>query len=82
MARSEEIAQLISAENGKPIKWTRVEVGRAVSVFRLAAEEARRFNSGEAQRHDTDASGQARLALTRCFPKGVVLGGSRRSTPR
>ncbi|MEV6993889.1 aldehyde dehydrogenase family protein [Streptomyces sp. NPDC093228] len=72
--RSEEIAQLISAENGKPIKWARGEVGRAVSVFRFAAEEARRFNSGEAQRLDTDTGGQGRLALTRRFPKGVVLG--------
>src|SRR3954466_7433035 len=72
--RTEEIAQLISAENGKPIKWARGEVGRAVSVFRFAAEEARRFNGGEAQRLDTDAGGQGRLALTRRFPKGVVLG--------
>ncbi|MGA5581249.1 aldehyde dehydrogenase family protein [Streptomyces thermodiastaticus] len=72
--RAEEIAQLITAENGKPIKWARGEVGRAVSVFRLAAEEARRFNAGEAQRLDTDAGGQGRLAVTRRFPKGVVLG--------
>lgn len=72
--RTEEIARLISAENGKPIKWARGEVGRAVSVFRFAAEEARRFNGGEAQRLDTDAGGQGRLALTRRFPKGVVLG--------
>ena len=72
--RTEEIAQLISAENGKPIKWARGEVGRAVSVFRFAAEEARRFNGGEAQRLDTDAGGTGRLALTRRFPHGVVLG--------
>ncbi|WP_107473841.1 aldehyde dehydrogenase family protein, partial [Streptomyces griseiscabiei] len=72
--RTEEIAQLISAENGKPVKWARGEVGRAVSVFRFAAEEARRFNGGEAQRLDTDLGGQGRLALTRRFPKGVVLG--------
>ncbi|MGW0733502.1 aldehyde dehydrogenase family protein [Streptomyces sp. NPDC002851] len=72
--RTEEIAQLISAENGKPMKWARGEVGRAVSVFRFAAEEARRFNGGDAQRLDTDAGGQGRLALTRRFPKGVVLG--------
>ncbi|WP_063787566.1 aldehyde dehydrogenase family protein, partial [Streptomyces pactum] len=72
--RTEEIARLISAENGKPVKWARGEVGRAVSVFRFAAEEARRFNGGEAQRLDTDAGGQGRLALTRRFPKGVVLG--------
>ncbi|MFJ4848795.1 aldehyde dehydrogenase family protein [Streptomyces sp. NPDC088733] len=72
--RTEEIARLITAENGKPIKWARGEVGRAVSVFRWAAEEARRFNSGEAQRLDTDAGGVGRLALTRRFPRGSVLG--------
>ncbi|MGC0328145.1 acyl-CoA reductase-like NAD-dependent aldehyde dehydrogenase [Streptomyces sp. SAI-170] len=72
--RTEEIARLISAENGKPIKWARGEVGRAVSVFRFAAEEARRFNSGETQRLDTDAGGVGRLALTRRFPKGPILG--------
>ncbi|MET3987476.1 aldehyde dehydrogenase family protein [Streptomyces sp. PvR034] len=72
--RTEEIAQLISAENGKPIKWARGEVGRAVSVFRFAAEEARRFNGGDAQRLDTDAGGVGRLALTRRFVKGPVLG--------
>ncbi|MGY0019061.1 aldehyde dehydrogenase family protein [Streptomyces sp. cg35] len=72
--RTEEIALLISAENGKPIKWARGEVGRAVSVFRFAAEEARRWNSGDAQRLDTDAGGTGRLALTRRIPKGVVLG--------
>ncbi|MGW4230997.1 aldehyde dehydrogenase family protein [Streptomyces sp. NPDC004980] len=72
--RTEEIAQLISAENGKPIKWARGEVGRAVSVFRFASEEARRFNGGDAQRLDTDAGGTGRLALTRRFPRGPVLG--------
>ncbi|CAM5258379.1 aldehyde dehydrogenase family protein [Streptomyces tanashiensis] len=72
--RTEEIAQLISAENGKPIKWARGEVGRAVSVFRFAAEEARRWNAGEAQRLDTEAGGVGRLALTRRIPQGVVLG--------
>jgi acyl-CoA reductase-like NAD-dependent aldehyde dehydrogenase len=72
--RAEEIALLISAENGKPVKWARGEVGRAVSVFRWASEEARRFNSGEAQRLDTDAGGVGRLALTRRFPRGSVLG--------
>ncbi|AXK36296.1 aldehyde dehydrogenase family protein [Streptomyces armeniacus] len=72
--RSEEIAELISAENGKPMKWARGEVGRCISVFRLAAEEARRFNGGAAQRLDTDPGGVGRLALTRRFPRGPVLG--------
>ncbi|WP_042390890.1 aldehyde dehydrogenase family protein [Streptacidiphilus melanogenes] len=72
--RTEEIAQLITAENGKPIKWARGEVGRAVSVFRWASEEARRFNSGEGQRLDTDAGGTGRLGFVRRFNRGVVLG--------
>ncbi|MDX3229350.1 aldehyde dehydrogenase family protein [Streptomyces sp. ME19-01-6] len=72
--RGEEIARLISVENGKPMKWARGEVGRAVSVFRFAAEEARRFNGGDAQRLDTDPGGTGRLALTRRFPRGAVLG--------
>ncbi|MFC1414984.1 aldehyde dehydrogenase family protein [Streptacidiphilus sp. N1-12] len=72
--RTEELARLITAENGKPIKWARGEIGRAASVFRWAAEEARRFNSGEGQRLDTDAGGTGRLAITRRFPRGVVLG--------
>ncbi|MEU8134868.1 aldehyde dehydrogenase family protein [Streptodolium elevatio] len=71
--RAEEIARLITAENGKPIKWARGEVGRAVSVFRWAAEEARRFN-GEGMRLDTDAGGTGRYALVRRFSRGVVLG--------
>jgi acyl-CoA reductase-like NAD-dependent aldehyde dehydrogenase len=71
--RAEEIARLITAENGKPIKWSRGEVARAVSVFRWAAEEARRFN-GEGMRLDTDAGGTGRYALVRRFPRGIVLG--------
>ncbi|OXM59266.1 aldehyde dehydrogenase family protein [Amycolatopsis vastitatis] len=71
--RSEEIASLITAESGKPLKWARGEVGRAVSTFRWAAEEARRF-SGELQRLDTDAGGTGRLALVRRVPRGPVLG--------
>ncbi|MGY1961873.1 aldehyde dehydrogenase family protein [Nocardia gipuzkoensis] len=71
--RSEEIAALITAESGKPIKWARVEVTRGVSTFRWAAEEARRF-TGEVQRLDTDPSSAGRLALVRRIPRGPVLG--------
>ncbi|MFJ1758009.1 aldehyde dehydrogenase family protein [Kitasatospora sp. NPDC088134] len=71
--RTEEIARLITAENGKPIKWARGEVGRAVSVFRWAAEEARRTN-GETMRLDTDPGGTGRYAVVRRFPRGAVLG--------
>jgi aldehyde dehydrogenase (NAD+) len=70
--RSEELARLITAENGKPLRWARGEVARAVSTFRWAAEEARRW-SGDVQRLDTDAPTTGRLALTRRFPRGPVL---------
>lgn len=70
--RAEELARLITAENGKPIMWARAEVGRAVSVFRIAAEETRRW-SGEALRLDTDKAAEGRLAYVRQVPKGPVL---------
>ncbi len=72
-ARSDEVAALITAENGKPAMWARAEVARAVSTFRWAAEEARRF-SGELQRLDTDPAAAGRLALVRRFAAGPVLG--------
>ncbi|AEA29042.1 aldehyde dehydrogenase family protein [Rhodococcus ruber] len=70
--RLEEAAQVIVLESGKPIKWARVEVARAASTFRWAAEEARRW-SGTLQRLDTDAGGAGRLALVRRFPRGSLL---------
>lgn len=72
--RADEIARLISAENGKPLKWARIEVARCTSVFRWAADEARRFNGGTLQRLDADAPGTGRLALTRRVPYGPLLG--------
>ena len=71
--RAEEFAATITAENGKPVKWARAEVGRAVSTFRWAAEEARRF-SGDLQRLDTDPAAAGRIALIRRVPRGPVLG--------
>ncbi|GGO31993.1 aldehyde dehydrogenase family protein [Microbispora bryophytorum] len=70
--RAEEIARLISEENGKPIFWARGEVGRAISTFRFAAEEARRF-SGAVQRLDTEPAAQGRLAYVSRVPHGPVL---------
>jgi acyl-CoA reductase-like NAD-dependent aldehyde dehydrogenase len=71
--RAEAIAQLITAENGKPLMWARAEAVRAASTFRLAAEEARRW-SGDLQRLDTDAASEGRTAIVRRFPHGPVLG--------
>lgn len=72
-ARADEVAELITAENGKPLKWANIEVNRAISTFRFAAEEARRF-TGDLQRLDTDPVAVGRLAITRRYPRGPVLG--------
>jgi acyl-CoA reductase-like NAD-dependent aldehyde dehydrogenase len=71
--RGDELARIITAESGKPLTWARAEVARASSTFRWSAEEARRF-AGELTRLDTDPTGEGRLALTRRFPRGPVLG--------
>ncbi|MFL6143357.1 MAG: aldehyde dehydrogenase family protein [Labedaea sp.] len=71
--RSDEVAEQITAENGKPLKWATLEVRRAVSTFRFAAEEARRF-TGTLQRLDTDPAAEGRLAVVRRVPRGPVLG--------
>ncbi|GAA4199093.1 aldehyde dehydrogenase family protein [Streptosporangium oxazolinicum] len=71
--RADEIAALITAENGKPIFWARGEVGRAVSTFRFAAEETRRLG-GETVRLDTEAASAGRLAYVSRVPYGPVLG--------
>ncbi|GIH07044.1 aldehyde dehydrogenase [Rhizocola hellebori] len=71
--RAEEVAALITAENGKPLMWAQAEVNRAVSTFRFAAEEARR-SSGELMRLDTDPAVAGRMAVVRRFPKGPILG--------
>lgn len=73
VARSDEVARLITSEMGKPLKWSRVEAARAAATFRWASEEARR-SSGELQRLDTDAASAGRLAIVRRFPRGPVLG--------
>lgn len=70
---ADEVAALITAENGKPLMWAKAEVGRAVSTFRWAAEEARRFG-GELQRLDTDPAAAGRAAIIRRFPYGPILG--------
>ncbi|HEX4722096.1 MAG TPA: aldehyde dehydrogenase family protein [Pseudonocardiaceae bacterium] len=71
-ARAEEVAETITAENGKPLVWADVEVRRAVATFRFAAEESRRL-VGDLQRLDTDADGENRLAVVRRRARGPVL---------
>jgi len=61
------IATLVAREAGKPIAAARLEVDRAVFVFRDAAEEATRIG-GEVLPLDVLPAGRGRLGLTRRWP--------------
>ena len=71
--RLDELAETVAREGGKPLKWAKVEVTRAVSTFRWAAEECRRFG-GAFLPLDTEESLGSRAGIVRRFPFGPVLG--------
>jgi len=70
-ARRAAVATLVAREAGKPIAQARVEVDRAVFVFRDAAEEATRIG-GEVLPLDVLPAGRGRLGFTRRFPLSPV----------
>ncbi len=69
----DELAEIIVAEAGKPIRDARVEVDRASLVFRLGAEEAERMH-GEVIPLDLMPSSRERVGITRRFPIGPIAG--------
>jgi acyl-CoA reductase-like NAD-dependent aldehyde dehydrogenase len=70
-ARRSEFADTIVAEAAKPIRDARVEVERALLVFSLAAEEARRLG-GDVLPLDINPASRGRIGITRRFPAGPV----------
>jgi len=70
-ANSEEFAQLITAEIGKPIQASRVEVSRALDTLRFCAEETTRL-TGELVPLDATPSGDGTYAFTVFEPRGIV----------
>lgn len=69
--RSEEFARRMALEGGKPIRYARGEVARAVVTFDLAASECRRFG-GEVLPIDLEPRAEGRLCLTTRVPRGPV----------
>ena len=70
-ARTEELGQVISKEEGKIIAEGRGEAGRAVETLLGSAEEAKRIH-GETVPLDGDPSGAKKLGFTLRVPCGVV----------
>src|SRR6476661_317480 len=70
-ARHDEVARLICAEAGKPMKAARVEASRAMSTYTFAAVEARKL-AGEIVPMDASPAGAGKLGFTLRRPIGVV----------
>ncbi|HSU42186.1 MAG TPA: aldehyde dehydrogenase family protein, partial [Polyangiaceae bacterium] len=69
--RRAELSELIARESGKPIRYARAEVDRAVTTFTLAAGVARTLG-GELLPADVSAKGEGKLLVYRRVPRGVV----------
>lgn len=69
--RKEDIARTIAAEAGKALKFSRIEVDRAISTFTIAGEEAKRIH-GETIPLDAVPSGEGYFGFYVRRPVGVV----------
>jgi acyl-CoA reductase-like NAD-dependent aldehyde dehydrogenase len=67
----EDLSHTLALEAGKPISQARIEVDRAIAVFRDAAEEATRIG-GDVIPIDSVPAGKGRIALTRRFPLSPI----------
>ncbi len=70
---AEELSRTVSLEMGKVIRDARAEVGRAVSTFRVSAEEAKRIG-GDVIDLDWLPGHEQRTGIVRRFPIGVIAG--------
>ncbi len=71
--RKEDFARCLSSESGKPISDARREVGRAITTFTIAAEEAKRI-PGEVVPLDITPGTDNHFGLSRRVPIGPILG--------
>lgn len=68
---AEDLARTIAAEGGKALKYARIEVDRAHSVFTIAAEEAKRLH-GETLPLDAVPAGEGYFGFWHRRPIGVI----------
>ncbi|HEX2619621.1 MAG TPA: aldehyde dehydrogenase family protein, partial [Phototrophicaceae bacterium] len=69
--QSAELATLMARESGKPMKYAKGEVARAVETFQFAAEEARRLH-GETIPLDAAKGGIGKFGYYVRVPVGVI----------
>lgn len=66
-----DLARLMAQESGKPLRYARAEVSRAVETFIFAADEARRLH-GETLPMDAARGGVGKIGYYLRVPVGVV----------
>ncbi len=69
----DELATLMARELGKAYQDAKVEITRAIGVFKIAGEEAKRMG-GDIIDLDWSPGSEERVGLVRRFPKGVIAG--------
>lgn len=72
-AERDDLARLITHESGKPLRYAKAEVARAITTFRLGAAEARVFG-GDVLPSDQLPGAEGRLTLFRRVPRGPIAG--------
>jgi lactaldehyde dehydrogenase len=70
-SEQKKIAKILTAESGKPIKDSLVEMARSVDTLKFAAEESKRIY-GETVPLDAGINGKGFFAFTQKIPLGVV----------
>ncbi len=71
--QTDKFARVMTLELGKAYKDAKLEVQRAIGVFHVSAEEAKRVG-GEIIDLDWAPGSEERIGLIRRFPKGVIAG--------
>ncbi|MFM2018925.1 MAG: hypothetical protein RL007_2581 [Bacteroidota bacterium] len=72
-ADRQRLAEILTAESAKPLRYALVEVDRAAQTFIVAAEEAKRLPK-EYVSLDWTPAGKGREGLVKYFPAGIVAG--------
>lgn len=70
-SQADDLARLMAQESGKPMKYAKGEVSRAVETFQFAADEARRIH-GETVPMDAAKGGVGKIGYYVRVPVGVI----------
>jgi len=70
--RKDFFARTLTDETGKPIKFSKIEVDRAIFTFKTGAEEAKRLE-GEVIQLDLLKGSENKFGIIRRFPLGIIF---------